>query len=95
MKAQSDEGGGRRTLGDNTGCGAVVLQLITFPCVRSVDFNWTPLELEAHALDHTLTKIPINAKFDFRPPDLPKRNCGVGREVSILLFYGVKFRLSH
>jgi hypothetical protein len=43
MKAQSDEGGGRIMLGDNTGCGAV-----------SVEFNWTPLE--AHALDHTLTK---------------------------------------
>jgi len=54
MKAQSDEGGGKTTLGDNTGCVAVVLLLITFQCFGSVDFNWTPLE--AHALDHTLTK---------------------------------------
>ena len=53
MKAQSDEGGGRITLGDNTDCGAVVLLPITFQCVGSVGFNWTPLD--AHALDHTLT----------------------------------------
>jgi len=57
MKAQSDEGGGRITLGENTGCRAVVLLPITFQWVGSVDSNRNPLD--AHALDHTLTKFRL------------------------------------
>jgi hypothetical protein len=33
MKAQREEGGGRRLLGDNTGGGAVMLWPISFQCI--------------------------------------------------------------
>jgi hypothetical protein len=33
MKAQRDESGGRILLGNNTGCGAIVLRLIGVLCV--------------------------------------------------------------
>jgi hypothetical protein len=41
MKAQSDEGGGRIMLGDNTGCWTVMLLPIRFQCFG----GWISTEL--------------------------------------------------
>jgi len=46
---------------------------------------------------HLITRLLNNDKRRIRlsPPDLPEGNYSVIPEVSMLLFYGVKFRLTH
>ena len=66
MKAQGDEGGGRILLGDNTGCGAVMLRPIRLHCV-GVRISTALLCVHIHSRLHEYTILTrkIRLALDF------------------------------